>query len=33
VEQYKYFHYMEMCEFLKKDVVALKSRAVDWLAA
>lgn len=29
VEQYKYFHYMEMCEFLKKDVVALKSRAVE----
>lgn len=28
VEQYKFFHYFEMCEYLKKDVVALKSRGI-----
>lgn len=27
-EQYKFFHYFEMCELLKKDVVALKSRGI-----
>lgn len=30
VEQYKFFHYYEMCEYLKKDVVALKSRGIGW---
>lgn len=29
VEQYKFFHYFEMCEHLKKDVVALKSRGIN----
>lgn len=28
-KQYEFFHYVEMCEYLKKDVVALKSRAVN----
>lgn len=28
VEQYKWFHYIEMCEYLKKDIVGLKSRGV-----
>lgn len=28
-EQYKFFHYFEMCEHLKKDVVALKSRGIE----
>ena len=27
-EQYKFFHYFEMSELLKKDVVALKSRGI-----
>lgn len=27
-KQYEYFHYIEMCEHLKKDVCALKSRGV-----
>lgn len=27
-EQYKFFHYFEMCELLKRDVVALKSRGI-----
>lgn len=30
VEQYKFFHYFEMCELLKKDCVALKSRGIGW---
>ena len=30
VEQYKYFHYIEICEYLKKDVCALKARAVGF---
>lgn len=30
VEQYKFFHYYEMCELLKKDCVALKSRGIGW---
>lgn len=30
VEQYKFFHYFEICEYLKKDVVALKSRGIGW---
>lgn len=30
VEQYKFFHYFEMCEYLKRDVVALKSRGIGW---
>lgn len=30
VEQYKFFHYYEMCEYLKKDVIALKSRGIGW---
>ena len=29
-EQYKFFHYFEMCELLKKDCVALKSRGIGW---
>ena len=29
-EQYKFFHYFEMSELLKKDVVALKSRGIGW---
>ena len=28
VEQYKWFHYIEMCEYLKKDIVRLKARGV-----
>lgn len=28
-EQYKFFHYFEMCEYLKKDIVALKSRGIN----
>ena len=28
VKQYEYFHYIEMCEKLKKDVCALKARGV-----
>ena len=32
VEQYKFFHYFEMCEHLKKDVVALKSRGIECCA-
>lgn len=28
VEQYKWFHYIEMCEHLKKDIIGLKSRGV-----
>lgn len=28
VEQYKWFHYIEMCEYLKKDIVGLKARGV-----
>lgn len=28
VEQYKYFHYIEICEYLKQDSCALKARAV-----
>ena len=28
IEQYKWFHYIEMCEYLKKDIVGLKSRGV-----
>lgn len=31
-EQYKFFHYFEMCEYLKKDVVALKSRGIEFCA-
>ena len=27
-KQYEYFHYIEMCEKLKKDVCALKARGV-----
>lgn len=30
VEQYKYFHYLEMCEIVKKDCIALKSRGVGF---
>jgi hypothetical protein len=30
VEQYKFFHYFEICEYLKKDVVALKSLGIGW---
>lgn len=29
-EQYKFFHYFELSELLKKDVVALKSRGIGW---
>lgn len=28
-KQYEFFHYVELCEYLKKDVVALKARAVN----
>ena len=28
--QYEFFHYVELCEYLKKDVVALKARAVGF---
>lgn len=28
-EHYKWFHYVEMCEYLKKDVAALKCRGVE----
>lgn len=28
--QYEWFHYVEMCEKLKKDVIALKPRGVGW---
>lgn len=28
-KQYEYFHYLEMCEYLYKDCVALKSRGVN----
>ena len=27
-KQYEYFHYIELCEHLKKDVCALKARGV-----
>ena len=27
-KQYEFFHYVEMCEYLGKDVVALKSRGI-----
>lgn len=30
VFQYEYFHYSEMCELLKKDSSALKSRGIGW---
>ena len=30
IEQYKWFHYIEMCEYLKKDIVGLKSRGVGF---
>ena len=30
VEQYKYFHYIEICEYLKQDSCALKARAVGF---
>ena len=30
VEQYKWFHYIEMCEYLKKDIVGLKARGVGF---
>lgn len=29
-KQYEFFHYVEICEYLKKDVIALKSRAVGF---
>lgn len=29
-KQYEYFHYVEICELLKKDVCAVKSRAVGF---
>lgn len=29
-KQYEYFHYLEMCEYLYKDCVALKSRGVGF---
>ena len=29
-KQYEFFHYVEMCEYLGKDVVALKSRGIGW---
>ena len=29
-KQYEFFHYIEICEYLKKDVVALKARAVGF---
>lgn len=28
-KQYEYFHYIEMCEYTRHDVLAVKSRAVD----
>lgn len=28
-KQYEFFHYIEICEYLKKDVCALKARAVN----
>lgn len=31
-EHYKWFHYVEMCEYLKKDVAALKCRGVEYCA-
>ena len=31
-EHYKWFHYVEMCEYLKKDVAALKCRGVGYCA-
>ena len=30
VFQYEYFHYLEMCEILNKDVCTIKSRSVGW---
>lgn len=30
VEQYKYFHYMELCRHLKLNCIGLKSRGVGW---
>ena len=30
VFQYEYFHYLEMCEKLKKDTSVLKSRGIGW---
>lgn len=30
-KQYEYFHYIELCEYLKKDVLALKARGVKVL--
>lgn len=30
VFQYEYFHYIEICEKLKKDVAVLKSRGIGW---
>ena len=29
-EHYKWFHYVELCELLQRDVCALKSRGVGW---
>lgn len=29
-KQYEFFHYVELCEYLKKDAVALKARAVGF---
>ena len=29
-EQYKYFHYLELCKRLRKNVIALKARGVGW---
>ena len=29
-KQYEYFHYIDMCAHLKKDVCALKARGVGW---
>lgn len=29
VFQYEYFHYIEMCELLKKDIGVLKSRGIE----
>jgi hypothetical protein len=31
-EHYKWFHYVELCELLGKDVCALKSRGVKYCA-
>jgi hypothetical protein len=31
-EHYKWFHYVELCELLQKDVCALKSRGVKYCA-